>query len=191
MSGLLFSWLFYSSVFVTGLPRWLTGKESACQCRRHKLDPWGREWQPTPVVLPRKFCGQRSQAGLQYHEVEKETKQQQHFCYWQKVFRMLLKLVIKHCYVYKFSHKSRMVCIFFSSKKKGKIKPYFFLLLFLSACLLLHAPGREGVPRGWADESVLLQLALRDIYSMVSSGLKPPGSWLVCAGRVNTQGKQS
>ena len=139
MSGLLFSWLFYSSVVVTGLPRWLTGKESACQCRRHKLDPWGREWQPTPVVLPRKSCGQRSQAGLQYHEVEKETKQQQHFCYWQKVFRMLLKLVIKHCYVYKFSHKSRMVCIFFFFKEKGKNKtillsPSFSICMPPPAC---------------------------------------------------------
>ena len=23
-----------------GLPRWLSGKESACQCRRHELDSW-------------------------------------------------------------------------------------------------------------------------------------------------------
>ena len=23
-----------------GLPRWLSGKESACQCRRHGFDPW-------------------------------------------------------------------------------------------------------------------------------------------------------
>ena len=33
-------------------------KESACQCRRHRFDPWvgkipwRREWQPTPVFLP-------------------------------------------------------------------------------------------------------------------------------------------
>ena len=25
--------------------------------------PWRREWQPTPVLLPRKFHGQRSLAG--------------------------------------------------------------------------------------------------------------------------------
>ena len=25
------------------LPRWLSGKESACQCRRHKFGPWGRK----------------------------------------------------------------------------------------------------------------------------------------------------
>ena len=38
-----------------GLPWWLSGKESACQCRRHGFDPWvrkipwRRKWQPTPV----------------------------------------------------------------------------------------------------------------------------------------------
>ena len=37
-----------------GLPRWLSGNESACQCRR---------WQPTPVFLPGKFQGQRYLAG--------------------------------------------------------------------------------------------------------------------------------
>ena len=49
-----------------------SGKESACQCQRcercgfhlwvEKI-PWGRKWQPTPVFLSGKFCGQRSLAG--------------------------------------------------------------------------------------------------------------------------------
>ena len=26
-----------------GLPWWLSGKESACQCRRHRLDPWSQK----------------------------------------------------------------------------------------------------------------------------------------------------
>ena len=52
-----------------GLPWWLSGKESACQCRRHKFDPWvgkipwRRKWQPTPVFLSGKFHGQRSLVG--------------------------------------------------------------------------------------------------------------------------------
>ena len=42
------------------LPRWLSSKESACQCRKHRrygFDPWvrkvpwRRKWQPTPVLL--------------------------------------------------------------------------------------------------------------------------------------------
>ena len=51
----------------TRLPRWLSGKEFACQCRRHRRwgfnprvekIPWRRKWQPTPVFLPGKFHGQ-------------------------------------------------------------------------------------------------------------------------------------
>ena len=51
------------------LPRWFSGKESACQWRRHKLDPWvgkipwRRKWQPTPVLLPGKSQGWRSLGG--------------------------------------------------------------------------------------------------------------------------------
>ena len=50
----------------------VSGKESACQCRRHKrhdFDRWvgkipgSRKWHPTPVFLPGKFHGQRSLAG--------------------------------------------------------------------------------------------------------------------------------
>ena len=39
-------------------PRWLSGKESACQCRRHRLSswirkiPWSRAQKPTLVFLP-------------------------------------------------------------------------------------------------------------------------------------------
>ena len=57
---------------IEGLPRWLSGKESACQCRTHKrwgINPWvgktprRRKWQPTPVLLPGKSHGQRSLVG--------------------------------------------------------------------------------------------------------------------------------
>ena len=45
------------------LPRWLSGKESSCQCRRCRFDPWvgkipwRRKQQPTPVFLPGKSHG--------------------------------------------------------------------------------------------------------------------------------------
>ena len=54
------------------LSRWPSGKESTCQGRRHKRHgfhtwigkiPWRRAWQPAPVFLPGKSCGQRSLAG--------------------------------------------------------------------------------------------------------------------------------
>ena len=56
-------------VYVFGLPWWLSGKESAFQCRRCRFDPWvgkipwRRKWQPTPVFLPGKSCGERSLEG--------------------------------------------------------------------------------------------------------------------------------
>ena len=40
-----------------GLPWCLTGKESACQCRRRRFNPWvwkipwRGKWQPTPGIL--------------------------------------------------------------------------------------------------------------------------------------------
>ena len=55
-----------------GFPGGTSGKEPACQCRRHKrcgFDPWVRKipwrraWQPTPVFLPGESHGQRSLTG--------------------------------------------------------------------------------------------------------------------------------
>ena len=54
---------------LVGLPRWLSNKVSACQCRRCGFDPWvgkipwRRKWQPTPVFSPGKSHGRRSLAG--------------------------------------------------------------------------------------------------------------------------------
>ena len=47
-----------------GFPGGASGKESTCQCRRHRRcefnpwvgkNPWRRAWQPTPVFLPGKL----------------------------------------------------------------------------------------------------------------------------------------
>ena len=54
--------------FSTGLPRWLSGKESTCQCRRRRFNPWvrkiawRRKWLPTAVFVPGKSHEQRSLA---------------------------------------------------------------------------------------------------------------------------------
>ena len=56
-------------IYVMLLPWWLCGKESACQCKRHRFDPWVRKipWKrkqlPTPEFLPRKSHGQRNLVG--------------------------------------------------------------------------------------------------------------------------------
>ena len=55
-----------------GLPRWLSGKEPTCQCRRHRRPefdpwvgkiPWRKKWQPTPVFVPGESRSQRSLVG--------------------------------------------------------------------------------------------------------------------------------
>ena len=54
---------------VLGLLRWLSGKESTCQCRRcgfapyvRKI-PWNKKYQPTPEPLPGNSNGQRGLVG--------------------------------------------------------------------------------------------------------------------------------
>ena len=67
-----------------GFPSGDSGKESTCQCRRHKRRwfnpwvrkiPWSRKWQPTPVFLPGKSHGQRSLAGPWGHKESDTTGQ--------------------------------------------------------------------------------------------------------------------
>ena len=69
-------------------PRWLSGKESACQCRRCRRHwfiswvgklPWRRKWQHSPVFLPGKSHGQRSLAGYSPQSC-KEQDMTEHAC---------------------------------------------------------------------------------------------------------------
>ena len=68
------------------LPRLCSGKNSACQCRRHRryrFDPWvrkipwRRKWQSTPVFLPGIFHGQRNLAGYSPQGCKKSDKTEQ------------------------------------------------------------------------------------------------------------------
>ena len=61
----------YGTEFV-GFPAGGSGREPACQCRRHKKHrfdpwvgkiPWWRKWLPTPVFLPRESHGLNSLVG--------------------------------------------------------------------------------------------------------------------------------
>ena len=69
-----------------GLPRWISGKESACQCRslrRCGFDPWvrnilwRREWQSTLVFLPEKSMD-RGAWWATVHGVAKESDTTEH-----------------------------------------------------------------------------------------------------------------
>ena len=54
---------------MNGLPKRLSGKESSCQCGRHRFSPWvgkipwRRKWQPTSEFLPGKSHGQGNLKG--------------------------------------------------------------------------------------------------------------------------------
>ena len=72
INGRLRSKHIHTNIYKIGLPRWYSGKESACKymiCQRHRFDPWvkmthwSRRWQPTPVLLPGKSHGWRSLVG--------------------------------------------------------------------------------------------------------------------------------
>ena len=82
---------------LTGLPMWLSNKESACQCRISLgwEDPWRREWQSTPEFLPEESNGERSLMGYSPwgHRVGHDlaTKQRQQHPY---------KVEVKVCWTY-------------------------------------------------------------------------------------------
>ena len=69
MSFYLWTCIMCSVTHIKELSWWLSGKESACQCKGYRFDPWvgktpwRREWQPTPIFLPGKLHGQRGLAG--------------------------------------------------------------------------------------------------------------------------------
>ena len=81
------------ATFVHGLLRWQSGKESACQCRRHTkrgFDPWGgkilwrKKQQLTPAFLPGTLTGQRSLVGYNpcgHKELDMTENTHIHFCW--------------------------------------------------------------------------------------------------------------
>ena len=75
MLGTLLSTLKTLSYLALDFPGGASGKESTCQCRRHKkceFDPWvgeipwGRKWQATPVFLPEKIPWTEEPGSLQF-----------------------------------------------------------------------------------------------------------------------------
>ena len=122
----LFAWVFFFSpvlndilmwisCFVLNnleLPWWLSGKKLACQCRRHRFNPWVRRipWrrkrQPTPV-LPGKSRGQRNLAGYSpwgHKRVRHQlaTKQQQQIDFFFPFYLSSL--------FFKFSASAEYIC---------------------------------------------------------------------------------
>ena len=78
-------------IYIYGLPIWYTDKKkSACQykrCSRCSFHPWvgkilwSRKWQPTPLLLPGKFHGQRSLMGHHPWVTESNKTEHTHISY--------------------------------------------------------------------------------------------------------------
>ena len=84
--------VFSDSVILWELIRlswWLSGKDSACQCRRHGFNPWvgkiswGRNWPLTPEFLGGKSLGQRKLAGYSPWG-HKESDTTEHLAHWHR-----------------------------------------------------------------------------------------------------------
>ena len=74
--------VFEYCIKVNALSRWLSGKESACQCwsqKRYSLDPWVRKipwswkWQRTPVFSPETIPWTEEPGGLQSTGLQRVT----------------------------------------------------------------------------------------------------------------------
>ena len=70
-------------ICIVGFPRGSSGKEPACQCRKHKrhgFDPWVRKiswrrvWQPTAVFLPGESLWTGGPGGLQSMVLQSQTQ---------------------------------------------------------------------------------------------------------------------
>ena len=87
------------------LTMWLSGKESACQCRRCGFNPWVRKmpwrkkWQPTPVFLPRKPHGEKNLAGYSPWDHKESDTTYQLSTHLHNVFAFLsywMSTLLKH-----------------------------------------------------------------------------------------------
>ena len=108
-------------MYVSAFPRWFSGKESTCQCRRFRRQgfnpwvrkiPWSRKWHPTLVFLLEKSHGQRSLAGYS-PSGRKESDKTEHSCkhlfltvrplvnyiiplsFWVFVYRLVVMILVQ------------------------------------------------------------------------------------------------
>ena len=91
-------------------PRWLSGKESACQRRRHRFNLqvrkilWSRKLQLTPVFLPGKSYGQRSLAGYRLAGVTKDwirlSNREWARCIGNQIFKSYIRIstIVMFCW---------------------------------------------------------------------------------------------
>ena len=122
------------------LPRWLSGKESACQYRRHRFDPWVRKipwkskWQLTPVFLPGKFHG----GGAWWATVHGVAKCWTQLSDWAQCMYLLHAFIFnfKSLEVYLAYYKLHVIKVYnfiiFDYVHTNETKTIFNIILFIS-----------------------------------------------------------
>ena len=137
-------WIIITSIHF-GASQVLSGKESACQCRRCMFNPgmgripWRRKWQPTPVFLPRKSHGQRSLAGYSPWSVlsicAKNRRNIKHLLSISYVPSTKSNVLCMHCLIRPpslWSFVSRVMSLLFNTLSR-----FFITFLPRSNCLLI------------------------------------------------------
>ena len=114
-----------------GLPRWLSGKESACQCRRYwrcgfdpwvGKSPWRRKWQPIPVFLPGKIPWTEEPGRLQSMGLQRVGHDWVNECTWMRA-----QYSTENCFVSFFSypfHQHPTCCPFWWCLDALPLHPY-------------------------------------------------------------------
>ena len=108
---------------IYGLPWWLNGKESACQCRRHRFNPWvrkipwRRKWQPTLVFFPGESHGQRTLVGYtpwghQRVRHDLATKQPQQNLSLNEFYHNLFLRLLSFTHLWHFARKKIFLLLF-------------------------------------------------------------------------------
>ena len=137
--GIYLFWKFLINgiILYVRLPRRLSSKESACQCKTCELNPWigkipwRRKWQLTPAFSPGKSHGQRSLVGsMGLQRVRQDWATEPAHCMWPFVLDMFH---LASC----FSGSSTLYCV---------SEPHQFLwmsniLLYenVTLCLSIHS----------------------------------------------------
>ena len=74
--------IYGGTVVQEGFPDSSVGKESACDAGDTGVIPgsrrWKRNWQPSPMFLPRKPCGQRSLGATVHGVAKSQTRLSEH-----------------------------------------------------------------------------------------------------------------
>ena len=115
-----------------GLPRWRSGKESPCQCRRcerHRFDPWvrkipwGRKWQPLQYPCLENSMDRGAWRATVHGVTKSWTQLSNWACTHIRIITYDLSMLLKTCEQFKITDKSR------TRRKLKREETYVYLWL--------------------------------------------------------------